>query len=465
MARRSRVATMGAMLSQADRSARRPQRRALTVLIRGAPAVGLVVAAVVAVVVIGDHSSSARHVRRPPLLGHAQHPVPPSVAPSRTSPELRLAGAELPVYQLASYLVDNLAKKTYPGDNEYFNGAWESPDRTCWMCDTSPGATAAVLSTFGGPSAPFYRRLAIQTFTDAIRAHRLANGSFYNAAAPTTGYGIPTIFFGVELGEAYLVLDRTLPAATRTLWAGTLEGAANYLVSRKILSYYINGNINLQATELLYDAWQATGSPKLHADYEASWAFTLHPGPAWRRYGLVVTKSASSSTGSNGSGYLSESSGDNPGFDPDYSLLQADEATRLYLLSYDPRALRLMGLLTNQLLPRVTPGFLLNTSGGSRHPEADRYIPFTDAGLPVLGWLSGQRRLAAMVPGQFAELRQDLCQNLAYPYINLYREMGNELSLVLLATQRDPHAVSASRLSSRLLCPNISPALRSHLVQ
>jgi hypothetical protein len=332
------------------------------------------------------------------------------------------------------------------------------------MCNTGPGAAAAVLSTFGGPRASYYRRLAIRTFSDAIHTRQRADGSFLNPALPSQGSGIPTLFFGVELGEAYIELRSTLPPATRQLWSDTLRRAAGVLLGQGLLTYYVNGNINLQFTELLWDAWQASGDPVLHGDYERAWAFTLAPGGRWSGFGLIVTRHGHGPNGSTSSGYLTESNGGAPGFDPEYTQLQADEAARLYVLSHDRRALLLMNLLTNQLLPRATPSFLLNTSGGSRHPQPDRFVPFTDSALPVLAWSRARTDLLGSVPRQFREVRQILCQNLVFPYAPLYRAMGNELSVALLATQAAGDRAHAAGLGAHVMCPGFPPSLRARLV-
>ena len=69
---------------------------------------------------------------------------------------------------------------------------------------------------------------------------------------------------------------------------------------------------------------------------------------------------------------VTESGGGAPGFDPEYSLLQLDDASRLYVESGDRRALRLANLLVNALLPRVDADWALDTSGGTRRPQEGR---------------------------------------------------------------------------------------------
>lgn len=376
-----------------------------------------------------------------------------------------LAGAQVPLLALSRYVLDNLATKTYAADPEYFDGSWVSGDSSCWMCSTGPGSDAAVLAGVPYPKSPYYRRLAERTFTVAIREHQRPDGSYINPAQPDQGTALPTIFFGVELGQAYLQLGSSLSPATRRLWRRALARMATYLVREQgLLHFYINGNDNLQLTELLFDAWRATGSRGLRSDYNASWRFTLHPGPRWPGFGLVITRPYRGGDASHGSGYLAESGGGAPGFDADYTELQANEDARLYVYSRDPRALRLLNLLANQLLSRRVDGWLLNTSGGTRHPAAHRYIPFTTSALAVLAWLGGRRDLLRDLPGQLNQERLTMCAGLTYSSANLYRALANESSVVLRAAELAGARARAGGLSSRPVCPNIPTALRRHLI-
>jgi hypothetical protein len=380
------------------------------------------------------------------------------------SPGASSPTAPRPLITLTRYLVDNLAARTYRGDAEFFDGQWLSADPSCWMCSTGPGAAAAVLSSFPGPRTPYYRRLAERTFTDAIRRYRRPDGSFADPAAPAVGDEIPTIFFGVELGQAYMQLRGSLPRGVRRLWRHALARAARYLVGpERALRYYVNGNINLQITELLYFAWQATGSPVLRRNYKASWRFTLHPGPAHPGFGLQITRAYHARDGRDGAGYLAESGGGAPGFDADYAQLQADEVARLYVYSHDRRALVLTNLLANELLTRRVSGWWLDTSGGTRHPDPGRRVPLTTSAFAVLGWLDGRPVLRRGLAGQLRELRLWMCGALSSSQVNLYRAMGNEVSVVLRAAELS-RVTRMKGLGSHPICPNLPPALRRKLI-
>ncbi len=413
------------------------------------------VAAALVAVVVALVASTRGHQRA------GRPPASPGIAAKAAS----RGGAQEPLLRLTRYLVDNLAARTYPGDREYFDGRWVSGDSSCWMCSTGPGAAAAVLAGFSGQRAAYYKNLAERTFTEAIERYAQPDGAFINPAAPAIGEEIPTIFFGVELGQAYEQLGSSLAPVTRRLWRGTLARAAAFLVhEERALSFYVNGNVNLQITELLYLAWQATGSPALRADYEESWPFLLHPGSRYPGFGLRLTLPYTRPDGSDGSGYLAESGGAAPGFDADYTQLQSDEAARLYLYSRDPRALLLLNLLANRLLQLTSGRWLLNTSNGTRHSAVRRLVPLTTSALAVLAWLGGRRDLKRDLPGQLHQVRLTMCAGLTYSSANLYRAMGNELSVILRAAQLAGAATDANGLPSRVTCPNIPSTLRRRLI-
>jgi hypothetical protein len=125
-----------------------------------------------------------------------------------------------------------------------------------------------------------------------------------------------------------------------------------------------------------------------------------------------------------------------------------------------------MNLLTNQLLERRADGWLLQTAGGTRHPgSGSRLIPFTDSAIAVLAWLGGRTDLIADLPGQLKEIRLDMCAGLTYSYINLYREVGNEVAVVLRAAQIAGAAAASAGLVSQPVCPNIPESLRQRLAQ
>ncbi len=200
------------------------------------------------------------------------------------------------------------------------------------------------------------------------------------------------MFFGLEFGTTYHLLESDLDPATRASWQASLAAAANYLIDSGDTTWYANGNINLGYTEFLYLVWQATGNTTYEQAYSASWNFTM--GPPQNRFpgsGLVITQQPTQADGSDGMAYLTESGAGGNGFDADYTQTQLDTACRLYLLSGDPRALRLANMLLNTLMPRVnTSTWMLDTSGGTRHTEQGREDGFMTSAFAVLG-LDGGR--------------------------------------------------------------------------
>ena len=135
-------------------------------------------------------------------------------------------------------------------------------------------------------------------------------------------------------------------------------------------------------------------------------------------------------------GYLAESGGGVPGFDPEYAGTQLDVVSRLYVLSGDPRALDLANLLTNALLPRVGGTWLLDTSGGTRHPMPDRRVPFTTPRSPPSAGSAGAPTSPRTFPHQFARINQAYRAAVHYGSANTYHGLGSQVAVILLAAMR-----------------------------
>ncbi len=272
-------------------------------------------------------------------------------------------------------------------------GVWSSPENSCWACNNGGPATgAAGLYVLTGSTRRQLRSESEQTIETAIATHQNANGSFTGPPSNTESSGITTMFFGVEFGTTYRLLASFLTSAQRARWQRSLAAAANFLISDGDTSFYANGNINLGYTEFLYLVWQATGENRFEQAYDESWAFTLAPPQSrFPGCGLVTLTTPTRQDGANGAGYLAETGEGGTGFDPEYSALQLDIASRLYLLSHDQRALRIANMLVNVLMPRINVAtWMLNTSGGSRHSQQGREVGFMASAFAVLG-LAGIR--------------------------------------------------------------------------
>jgi hypothetical protein len=332
--------------------------------------------------------------------------------------------------------IKTLSTRSGPRDQEFFaNGVWRSPDTTIWSYNLGPGTAAAVLWRATGSKDERLRRLAVQTFTTVISQRRNPNGSFGSA---DDSPDINSMMAGVELGTAYLELKPTLGPKTEARWREAVTGAADFLIQNGNLTWYTNGNINIGNTELFYLAWRVSGAERFRNAYNRSWDFTLHPPQdRWPGFGLQLLDTGPTTGGERGAaGYLAESGGGPPGFDPEYAGIQLDVVSRLYVLSGDPRALRLANLLTNALLPRVGGTWLLDTSGGTRHPELGRHVPFTTPALAALGWLGGRSDLAAELPGQVARINEGYRGTLRDGSANTYHGLGNQVAVILLAAMR-----------------------------
>jgi hypothetical protein len=359
-----------------------------------------------------------------------------------TLPDRSLVGAtEL----LIRNSLASLSTRSGSGDQQYFaDGVWHSSASGCWYCMVGPGTAAAVLWRTTGEDDHHLKALAIGTFDAAIDQHRNANGSFGD---PADSPAIASMMFGVELGTSYLELRSVLDRRRRTLWRNAITGIANFLINTGNLTWYTNGNINIGYVEMYYLAWRASGERRFKRAYNAAWRFTLHPPQGrWPGFGLhLIAGDAVTASGahlSGPAGYLSESGSGAPGFDPEYTELQLDVDTQLYVLSGDRRALRLAGELVNALLPRVNSEWYLNTSGGTRHPQAGRSVAFLSAAPVVLGWLDHRSELARLAASQFPVIEQAYGQTDTYPNVNLYRGWGNEISVILeAAAAADPTLV------------------------
>ena len=181
--------------------------------------------------------------------------------------------------------------------------------------------------------------------------------------------------------------DRVDPTV-RARWITGLTRAADYLIAKNNPGYYVNGNINLSVAETFRLAAAITGDQRYAQAYEATWSYTLATG-------LVVERSPTRADGGDGMGFLKE----NGGFDPGYAQLQLDVLASLYSVSHDPRALWVMNLLMNRLLPRIGRGLTFDARGGSR---LDSVSAFMTAALPLLVATGSRPDLAPLVPTQDA---------------------------------------------------------------
>ena len=134
--------------------------------------------------------------------------------------------------------------------------------------------------------------------------------------------------------------------------------------------------------------------------------------------------------GSDGAGYLAESGGAAPGFDPSYTQVQLDTAADLYVLTHDPTYVRLMNLLFNQLRPRVDLSFTLDATNGTRK---DGYAPFMSPALSVLVDSGARPDLASDVAPQLSRIESEYKLAMAYTHPNFYKSFEGAISMPILA--------------------------------
>ena len=270
-------------------------------------------------------------------------------------------------------------------------------------------------------------RVAESTCNTAIQSKQLGDGQFRPDA-------VASGFFSVELGLSYLELRRDLSTHRAARWSRALARAARWLITSEQMTYYINGNVNLRQTEVMWLAWRATGDPKFHTWYEREAQFALAPAAArWSRFGLRLTKPLSGRYDDDGAGYLVESDGDNSyGYDPNYTAAQLDTATQLYVLTRQVRWLRLINILFNQERPRINSAFTLNATHGSRK---NCLTPFLSAGPAVLVMSGARPSLLGFWQGQVTRIVNKYTNAMNYTEPPLYQGMSASLAMPLLTEQ------------------------------
>ena len=350
---------------------------------------------------------------------------------ARAQPETQASPQVSQLAGLARRALDSYVIRSGPHDPRYWqDGSFIATNGpSCWSCYDTAATAAAVLSTYGHENAGL-RNVAIDTFTHVIHTYQAPSGEF----APD---GVTTGFVTVELGLSYLELRDTLPAPTRASWRASLVRAANWLIRTGQTTFYINGNVNLRQTEVMWLAWAATGDPRFHTEYQHEWRFTISPPKRWTGFGLKLTRSPTSADGAGGAGYLAESGGGTPGFDPSYTMVQLDTATELYILTRDSRYLRLMNLLFNQERPRINAAFTLNATGGTRKHDDTPFMSAAPAVLVLSGQRPGLRRFWL---GQLRRIQHEYRGAMVYTAPNYYKGLSGWLMPPLLALHW-PHGI------------------------
>jgi hypothetical protein len=332
------------------------------------------------------------------------------------------------VVDVAQSALHALRTKSSSTDTQWYaSGRWHftTGDDT-WFTQAGPATLEATLWRVTGGTASARKARAIQTFDLLLARYQNADGSFGTDA-------VATQFFANELATTYLVLGNALARKTRARWRHAIAGAASFMIKHGDVTWEANGNVNLGETELQWLAWAITGASKFRDAYELEWTYLVAPPQdRWPGYGLHFTRMPRRADGADGAGYLAENGGSGPGYDPEYTMLQLSEAAHAFLLSDDPRFLRLANLMANQLDERTThPQWILDARGGSRRSHVE---PFTSAGITVLATAGGRTDLLRQLNAQSGKMYSTYLANAVDDWGNAgyYRGYGLDLGTALL---------------------------------
>lgn len=366
----------------------------------------LLVVAVVALVLVGV----AVFVLRP---SDDREPVPPQ--PSADAMAVR---------NLTAAALQRAFRKESAADRQFFaGGLWRTGNRVSIRKDMGPGIVAGALGAL--EHDPEWIRIAVETVDVTVGRYSAGDGTLGTGRS-----GLDTMFIANQIGTALYLLGPAVGEHQRVNWTNALRRAADYLFDHGYYDWYTNGNVVLGNTLVAAWAWLYTADPKYRFLYLDGLRFAEHP-PAgrWPGRGLVLSRAPTRADGADGAGYLTEAQGDGPpGFDADYTQIQADAAATLYLITADPGALRLANILVNQLLPRVNrQTWQLDTSHGSRHREPHREIGFSTSALTVLA-RSARPDLAAYVGPQARAAARHLAERGSY---GDYHTWSTQLALLL----------------------------------
>lgn len=334
-----------------------------------------------------------------------------------------------------STLLQSLQTRSSDSDVRYLkNNVWVDGTPTCFRCTLGPSVLAAARGRDSVSSNDKLVKLSITTMDLAIRNHQRSDGAFGPAGQGESGYDIQTVMFANELAWTYLTLGPRLDFVHRTAWKKSLTRSADWLVRNGNLTYYVNGNINLALAMNMDLTYRITGVTRFRTAAKTALSFTLNPPQGrWSGFGLQYSKTPTKSDGSDGAGYLAEKGSDKPGFDPVYTLFQADMAAMWYVMTGSSTAKRLTNLFYNQLAPRVrTSDWTIDVSGGSRRGAPGERWAFQTPALAVLAQKGGRIDLKKHVQPQVTALLQDFQLASRYPNPGLSYSFASQLAPIYL---------------------------------
>lgn len=261
---------------------------------------------------------------------------------------------------------------------------------------------------------------------------QLPSGDFINDGTPNSGFVVG------DFGEAIPLLRGKVAQAKIDAWTASMVAGAQWLWDHE-QAWYANGNLelcDLLAFELTYRVTRdATWATRREAQYE----WTVSPDPAVSSsatgHSLVYVQRPRRADGRDGKAFLTEDNGGNPdppGYDPAYTQLQLGNAVRWWQYSRDPRALRIVNLLHNQLMDRVnTTTWLLDATGGTRLNTTD---PWWTPATPMLVWGGHRPDIEATRPASvWAGVHGHFRSARTAPAETMFRAVSNYLAAWLRA--------------------------------
>ena len=360
-------------------------------------------------------------------------------APSAQADTVAAASAAMDT-AIPAYLT-SLETKTSDKDPRYLeDNVWHDGTPDCFRCAFGPAVLSAQYAVSGASFDEAAMKVAVDTIDLGIADHQRPDGAFIPAATNEGGPDIQTLLFANVVAEVYLILGPHLDADHQKRWASSLKRSATWLIRNGNLTWYTNGNLNLALTMNMDLTYKITGSWRFKQAAKKSLAFTLHPPQRrWPGFGLQYSKAPSKADGSDGAAYLAESGGEDPGYDPAYSLFQSNLAAFWYLLTGDKAAERLTNLLYNQMLPRVRKSdWTIDVSGGTRRAAPGVRYRFGTSALVILALKGGRTELRDDVQSQTKIVLDDYRGALDYSHAAYSYNYGAELTPIyrMLMTAR-----------------------------
>ena len=272
---------------------------------------------------------------------------------------------------------------------------------------------------------------------------------------------------GSTLGWILLALEPSLGAEDAEALTRTLLLTYPALRATGGLTAYINGNYAIPLCELAY-LWRHFRATDDAEPYEHCWRMLVEPGALaarWSGYGWVTTVPADDEDWLGAKGYFTETPGylgqsPRDTFDTEYSQLQLERLTRLWLLTGDSRALRHLRAIHRLLLDLLErEDWTVSSSQSSRTTGSTRFFSPASCLLALhspYSEVTPEFALAQLRQGVVADYR--LHRHAPGPY--LLRGFGTTLTPLLLMSAPTGARWTAPLLGADTLA--VRPTQRDH---